>query len=270
MPFYVCISASLRASVSSKVFILGKKWKEVNSLNFCVSDKPFFSSTLDWLLVKVSGNFFLLWRWKYTWEEQESMFVFYPWFCFTPEVLSITSALEFHEFVSWTIFFPIWVWFGVLYSGGFFFFLCYGIFINYYIKTFKLHFTYMFSLCACLYVWLCACQDIVWRSEDSFNELVLFFLGMELRLLNLVTSAFIHWVRHLTNQFFGSFFLLSVFTVFLSYKSCYMNAILTELTHYVFSVISHLFSHIFCVSKIKWLCIFIFIFCLTSFFTFKS
>lgn len=170
----------------------------------------------------------------YTWEEQESLFVFYPWFCFTPEVLSITSALEFHEFVSWTIFFPIWLWFGVLYSGGFFFLLCYGIFINYYIKTFKLHFTYTFSLCACLYVWLCTCQDIVWRSEDSFNELVLFFLGMELVLSNLVTSTFIHWVRHLTNQFFGSFFLLSVFTVFLSYKSCYMNAILTELTHYVF------------------------------------
>lgn len=226
-----------------------------------MSDKPFFSSTLDWLLVKVSGNFFLLWRWKFPWVHLRRTRIHV---CFLSLVLFHAWGSLYYQCsrVPWVClmdhFFPIWVWFGVLYSGGFFFLLCYGIFINYYIKTFKLHFTYMFSLCACLYVWLCACQDIVWRSEDSFNELVLFFLGMELVLLNLVTSAFIHWVRHLTNQFFGSFFLLSVFTVFLSYKSCYMNAILTELTHYVFSVISHLFSHIFCVSKIKWLCIFIF------------
>lgn len=196
--------------MSSKVFILGTKWNEVNSLNFCVSDKPFFSSTLDWLLVKVSDNFFLLWRWKFPWVHLRR----------TRTLVCFLFLVLFHSFldhwgplyyqcsgVPWVClmdhFFPIWVWFGVLYSGGGFFFLqCYGIFINYYLKTFKFHFAYLFSLCACLYVWVCACQDIVWRSEDHFNELVLFFLGMELGLSDSVTGAFIHWVRHFTNQFF--------------------------------------------------------------------
>lgn len=203
-----------------------------------MSDKPFFSSTLDWFLVKVSDNFFLLWRWKSRWVHLRRTRILV---CFLSLVLFHAWGSLYYQCsrVPWVclmdhFFFPHLgvVWGFILWR--FFFLLCYGIFNNYYIKTFKLHFTYMFSLRACLYVWLCTCQDIVWRSEDSFNELVLFFLGMELVLSNLVTSTFIHWVRHLTNQFFGSFFLLSVFTVFLSYKSCYMNAILTELTHYVF------------------------------------